>query len=241
MKKIVVLRWSICSGMGWSVSSGNDGQFAPELGGQFDRIFQLNPIKLEENNIINTILAINPKLNSKSYPIMLVKKIKEISSTDNTKLFIEVVSSGKFYEDFGLILKQRKVIEEDFDEFATRKKAKGITFSTFFSPNMAIAYKEEIKIFRSVFPSIFEVFKLIKLGKGQHNTLAILLQHLEATLVLHRACKIISQERPDIPIFTLHDSIITTVGNEKYVHDILANVLLDAIGIAPKLKVERWQ
>jgi hypothetical protein len=40
MKKIVVLRWSISSGMGWSVSSGNDGQFAPELGGQFDRIFQ---------------------------------------------------------------------------------------------------------------------------------------------------------------------------------------------------------
>jgi hypothetical protein len=27
--------------MGWSVSSGNDGQFAPELGGQFDRIFHL--------------------------------------------------------------------------------------------------------------------------------------------------------------------------------------------------------
>ena len=201
----------------------------------------LNPIKLEENNIINTILSINPKLNSKSYPIMLVKRIKEISSTDNTKLFIEVVSNGKFYEDFGLILKQRKVIEEDFDEGATRKKAKGITFSTFFSPNMAIAYKEEIKIFRSIFPSIFEVFKLIKLGKGKHNTLAILLQHLEATLVLHRACKIISQERPEIPIFTLHDSIITTVGNEKYVHDILASVLLDAIGIAPKLKVERWQ
>lgn len=201
----------------------------------------LNPIKLEENNIINTILSINPKLNLQSYPIMLVKRIKEISNTDNTKLFIEIVSNGKFYEDFGLILKQRKVIEENLDELATRKKAKGITFSTFFSPNMAIAYKEEIKIFRSIFPSIFEVFKLIKLGKGKHNTLAILLQYLEATLVLHRACKIISQERPEIPIFTLHDSIITTVGNEKFVHDILANVLLDAIGIAPKLKVERWK
>ena len=82
---------------------------------------------------------------------------------------------------------------------------------------------------------------MIKSTRGKHNTLAILLQHLEATLVLQRACKIISQEKPDIPIFTLHDSIITTVGNEKYVHDILANVLLDAIGIAPKLKVERWE
>lgn len=201
----------------------------------------LNPIKLKENNIINTILSINQKLNSQSYPIMLVKKIIEISNIDNTKLFIEIVSNGKFYEDFGLILKQKKVIDQNLDEVETRKRAKEITFSTFFSPNMAIAYKEEIKIFSSIFPSVFEVFKLIKLGKGKHNTLAVLLQHLEAKLVLHRACKIISQERPEIPIFTLHDSIITTVGNEKYVHDILENVLLNAIGIAPKLKVERWK
>jgi hypothetical protein len=201
----------------------------------------LNPIKLEENNIINMILSINPKLNTKLYPIMLVKKIIETSSTDNTKLFVETVSSGRFYEDFGLILKQSKVIDENLDEVTARKKAKGITFSALFSPNMAIAYREEIKIFRSIFPSIFEVFKLIKFGKGQHNTLAILLQQLEAKLVLHKACKIIFEGRPEIPIFTLHDSIITTVGNESYVKDVLTNVLTEAIGIAPKLKVERWE
>ena len=201
----------------------------------------LNPIKLEENNIINMILSINPNLHSQFYPIMLVKRIKEISNTDNVKLFIEIVSNGRFYEDFGLILKQSKIIEEDLDLSSTRKKAKQITFSSIFSPNTAIAYREEMRIFRNVFPNVFEVFKLIKLGKGQHNTLAILLQHMEATLVLHRACKIIFEERPDIPIFTLHDSIITTIGYENYVHNILKNVLTYAIGIAPKLKVERWE
>ena len=39
MKKLLVLGWSVCSGIRWSVSTGNDGQFAPEIGGQFDRIF----------------------------------------------------------------------------------------------------------------------------------------------------------------------------------------------------------
>ena len=201
----------------------------------------LNPIKLEENNIINMILSINPNLNSQFYPIMLVKRIKEISNKDNTKLFIEIVSNGRFYEDFGLMLKQNKVIEENLDLSSTRKKAKQITFSSFFSPNTAIAYREEVKIFRNVFPNVFEIFKYIKLGKGHHNTLAILLQQLEATLVLHRASKIISQERPEIPIFTLHDSIITTVGNENYVNEVLTNVLTEAVGIAPKLQVERWE
>ena len=201
----------------------------------------LNPIKLEENNIINIILSINPNLHPQFYPIMLVKRIKEISNTDNVKLFIEIVSNGRFYEDFGLILKQSKIIEEDLDLSSTRKKAKQITFSSIFSPNTAIAYREEMRIFRNVFPNVFEVFKLIKLGKGHHNTLAILLQHIEATLVLKIACKIISEERPDIPIFTLHDSIITTVGNENYVNEVLTNVLTEAIGIAPKIKVERWE
>lgn len=201
----------------------------------------LNPIKLEENNIINIILSINPNLHPQFYPIMLVKRIKEISNTDNVKLFIEIVSNGRFYEDFGLILKQSKIIEEDLDLSSTRKKAKQITFSSIFSPNTAIAYREEMRIFRNVFPNVFEVFKLIKLGKGHHNTLAILLQHIEATLVLKIACKIISEERPYIPIFTLHDSIITTVGNENYVNEVLTNVLTEAIGIAPKIKVERWE
>ena len=43
MKKLVVLGWSVCSGIRWSVSTGNDGQFAPEIGGQFDRIFHQVP------------------------------------------------------------------------------------------------------------------------------------------------------------------------------------------------------
>lgn len=204
-------------------------------------IVLLNPTKLEENNIIKIILSINPKLNTFLYPIMLVKRIKEISTTENTSLFIETVASGNFYEDFGLMLKKSKIINQNLDDASTRKKAKQITFSSFFSPNSLIGFKEEMKVFRNVFPNVYEIFKLIKIGKGHHNTLAILLQHLEATLVLHRAAKIISEERPEIPIFTLHDSIITTIGNENYVHDVLKNVLTNAIGIAPKLKVERWE
>jgi len=201
----------------------------------------LNIIKFQENKLIKTIQNINPKLKTNTYPIMLVKKIINGLNSETTKLFIELVASGRFYEEFGLILKKEHIIDLNLDEKETRKKTKTITFSTLFSPNTAIGYSEEIKIFKKLFPDVFEVFKMIKVGNGHHNTLSILLQTFEANLVLHKACKIISEERPDIPIYTLHDSIITTEGNESYVYNVLKAVLTEAIGIAPELKVERWE
>ncbi|MEC5158887.1 hypothetical protein RCH13_002822, partial [Chryseobacterium sp. MP_3.2] len=47
MKKLIVFtrknqpksRWSICSESWWSVYSGTGGQFAPKIGGQFERFF----------------------------------------------------------------------------------------------------------------------------------------------------------------------------------------------------------
>ena len=58
--------------------------------------------------------------------------------------------------------------------------------------------------------------------------------------MLQKACLIISEVRPDLPIFTLHDSIVTTKGDEAYVHEILNNVLLEEIGEKPTLKYEPW-
>lgn len=40
--------------------------------------------------------------------------------------------------------------------------------------------------------------------------LPILLQHLEADCVLDYTCKKIAKKYPDMPLFTIHDSIITT-------------------------------
>ncbi|MEC5157477.1 hypothetical protein RCH13_001380, partial [Chryseobacterium sp. MP_3.2] len=34
--------WSICSESWWSVYSGTGGQFAPKIGGQFERFFQVD-------------------------------------------------------------------------------------------------------------------------------------------------------------------------------------------------------
>ena len=134
------------------------------------------------------------------------------------------------------IVPERRVITDDTP---VRKQAKKIIFSSIFSPNKAIGYNQEMKIFKETFPDVYEIYRSIK--QNEHRTLACLLQNLEAKLVLHTACKIISEERPEIPLYTLHDSIITTKGNEEFVYQVLYDVLLNAIGIPPTLKYEKWE
>ena len=204
-------------------------------------IVLLNLEKLIQNNIIQLIQNINSKHNSESYSIMVVKKVEAASTTTSTKLYIDLVTSGNFYEEFGLMLKTNGILDDLLDKNLTRKKAKEATFSALFSPNNAIAYSEEVKIFQKAFPELYEVFKLIKSGRGHHNTLAILLQSFEANLILHKACKIITDKKSDVPILTLHDSIITTEGYENYIQSVMESVLTEAIGVPPILKIERWE
>jgi hypothetical protein len=82
------------------------------------------------------------------------------------------------------------------------------------------------------------MFALIK--KDDKTLLPCLLQRMESHLVLQKIAKRISRERPELPIFTIHDSVATTIGNEEYVRRVMEEELLAAIGFSPSLKVEPW-
>jgi hypothetical protein len=199
-----------------------------------------NSEKFAENNILLTIKHYNKSFTTQDtfnpLPYYVSKNVNNAKNSKNINNYIEIVKSGQLYEEFGKILLERRVITDDTP---VRKQAKTIIFSSIFSPNQAIAYNQEMKIFKEVFPDVYEIYRSIK--QNEHRTLACLLQNLEAKLVLHIACKIISEERPEIPLFTLHDSIITTEGNENYVYQVLYDVLLIAIGIPATLKFEKWK
>lgn len=191
-----------------------------------------------KNNMQDKI--INSNLTShNNYPIMLVNFIKEIEDKPDVIEFRKMVESGKFYEEFGRILIDEKIIEVDNNN-NLRKIAKDITFTTFFSSNKAVYYKESVQVFKAKFPNVYKIFSFIKKGRKKHNTLAVALQRLEAELVLSKTCKIINITRPNIPIWTLHDSIITTEENIEFVQLILFKVLKRQLGVAPQLKIEPW-
>jgi hypothetical protein len=50
----------------------------------------------------------------------------------------------------------------------------------------------------------------------------------------------ISNERPDMPIWTIHDSVVCPVGNETYVANVMKEEAQKAIGVKPKVNFEYW-
>jgi hypothetical protein len=200
-----------------------------------------NEEKFKENNILDIVKLYNKTYQSTGdiqnfQPYYVSKNVKNACKSENVNHYIDIVKSGQLYEEFGKVLLTKGVIT---NEIPVRKQAKTIIFSSIFSPNKSIAYNQSMVIFRDLFPDVYEIYRQIK--QNEHRTLACLLQNIEAKLVLHIACKIIAEKQPELPIFTLHDSIITTSGNEQYVFEVLYDVLLNAIGIPPSLKFERWE
>lgn len=72
------------------------------------------------------------------------------------------------------------------------------------------------------------------------RNLPIILQRIESHLILKVITKRIVRERPAIPMFTIHDSIVTTSGNEGYVQAIITQEMEKAVSFGPRLQVERW-
>lgn len=196
----------------------------------------LNYEKYEKNNILHLIQLYNPNLlSSTQNPIMLAKLIQKVENAENVIKFINSVKTGRFYEEFG------KLIGIDASIDNNRRIVKDATFSALFSPNEKAKHIKEVQLFKSTYPEVYEVFRTVKSAKGKHRALSCMLQRLEANLILHTICKNINQINPDIPMFTLHDSIITVPEYQDVIEQEMKQVLENAVGFAPELKVEKWE
>lgn len=84
------------------------------------------------------------------------------------------------------------------------------------------------KTFEVHFPSVYRLFTKIK--EVDYTYLSIILQRIESFLFLEVICKRINEQYPYIPLFTIHDCILTTKGNEYTVKAIIEEELLRWIG-----------
>lgn len=95
------------------------------------------------------------------------------------------------------------------------------------------------RYFKMNFLPIYELIELTK--KDDHTALSCLLQSIESEIILHRCCKRIWEEgNHQVPVFTIHDSIATTVEHVEYVKRIMEEELSRAIGVSPILSIEHW-
>jgi hypothetical protein len=146
-----------------------------------------------------------------------------------------LVRSGQFY-DYMKEMMRKDMKTSHID----RKAVKASVFQLLFTDNRFIGQKEaaEKRIFKKLFPEVYQLLSLIK-RKDKRNP-PILLQQIESHLVLKVITKRITREHPSAPLFTIHDSIVTTAGKERYVQEIITEEMEKAIGFGPRMRIEKW-
>lgn len=161
----------------------------------------------------------------------------------------QLVSSGHIYEEIRDIANDQITPGQVRIE---RDDAKILMFYLLFSGNRGQHDDPMINNLKRIFttelyPKVAELFRIIKRNysdcpmEDPHSRLSRMLQAIESTIILHKCCKRIWVEREHtIPIFTIHDSIVTTQEHYEYVRQVMHEELTRYIGMPPSLSIETW-
>lgn len=191
------------------------------------------------------IKKINPQIQEEinNNPLMLLN-IEELFDSEDFKLFSLLVSEDTDAKRADYVGKDiyTYMCEAQFERTGisqvSRAEMKVGMFEVLFSKNAYRPNSGAKKIFSELFPSVSQFF--IQLKKTNHALLPILLQSIEAHIILNLISKKIAKLHPKAPLFTIHDSITTTEAYSSIVREIMKNELTSIIGLSPKLKTELW-
>lgn len=145
-----------------------------------------------------------------SQPLFLNLVIKEESDNsinlEELVLFRKLTQEGLFYD---FILDNTKITE--------KKIAKEFTYKVFFGKNNDC---KADKMFKSLFPSIYNFIKFFKSKHNNYKFLAHRLQFLESNLIFNQIVLEIMNNYPEIKLITIHDSIVCSKKHKQKVEEI---------------------
>lgn len=198
-------------------------------------LFDINSWK--RGKVINLYKGYSEYIRDK-YIFNMLHLLDEIHASGEFEEYKNLVTDGTIYDFFQNIMvnKNPKI---------TRDEVKDLLIIALFSQN-EMPCSGMKTIFRSKFSNIYNFIKYIKSNKydqnvERHSVMAILLQRIESHIVLNQVAKRINREKPEIPIFTIHDCLVTTVNNEAYFDAVLKDECFKLIGEYPKTKTKHWQ
>ncbi|NQV03130.1 MAG: hypothetical protein HQ542_10815 [Bacteroidia bacterium] len=145
--------------------------------------------------------------------------------------YINIVCAGKFYNRFG-----KEISSHTGKQAPDKGKLKDMTFVALYSENYR--WTEGKKYIKKLFPEVFQVIQHIK--QEDYRLLSWMMQTIESNVMLDRVALRIDREHPDLPIFTIHDCIVTLIGMEEYVEKVIKKEMYKAIGLTPSVKHEPW-
>lgn len=214
----------------------------------------LQNIDINNSQIFFLLVLLN-KIKNRNYKDIETESsiILELSSVSlcrkEFQSFHDLVVSGTFYTVLGKQLMKEKGFEDYYIKMEhdyknkkvnhikidnPKKLMKPIAFEILFSKNNHCT--PEKKWFKEQFPTIYKVIEIIK--SKNHNTLALMLQKSEAEAILDITAKNIKDFNKDIPIYTIHDSILTTPNHSNEVKRIMIESIFDFTGLKPTISIE---
>jgi hypothetical protein len=116
-----------------------------------------------------------------------------------------------------------------------RDLSKNVIMEIFYSkPNSTI---REAKVFREIYCSIYKIFKCLN---DNDVKLWRLLQNVEAFVLLDHVAKTINKKYPEMPLFSIHDSLITTEQWEKKLKREMLREIKLLTSLIPNVEIEYW-
>lgn len=188
---------------------------------------------------LSTIILTNPSKVScmtENPAFALLLQTLKVSLNEDVKNYISLVVSGQLYE---YLMKEFELTRDE-----TKVQVLRILFARNRMPKDGINRKCRM-IFKKRFPTVYRIFNKVRgnaKGDKFHSfkRFAILLQRVEAYLMLDVILKRIYKELPGTVAITIHDSIMTGIltDNVNAVRKIMVEELTKFTGFRPQIKIE---
>ena len=150
--------------------------------------------------------------------------------------FRNLVQNGKLYEFICNHFFSKHLTKGGIDRFNTRAKTKQEFMHMMYHNPKAPHSKAKAVFadFEKLFPVEASVMNLMK--KRKYNDFPIILQKIEAQMLLHKVAKRVYDINPDIPLYTIHDSILTTKHHSSTLKSILEDEYKKFLGFIPQFE-----
>jgi hypothetical protein len=166
--------------------------------------------------------------NSQPYllSLLLTDKYAGIDLPEDVKHYIQLTSTGTFYE----------YMMNHLGTEAGKRRAFKIKFfaSLFFCQNHHAARTTAGKAFKNIFPNVYTLIHELK--ADDYRQLAITMQRREASVILGVIGKQLLKE--NMWFVTIHDSVVVTQDNVEAVKNIITEAFLAAVGVAPTIETD---
>ena len=202
---------------------------------------------LSDNILFDYSKVISPIINS--HTSMFLKNLESLDLTEVEALQKESVK-GTLYESlendyetyfFPDLIMEFGYYEEDgthkYDRPNFRNIIKGDLIAMIFAKNKQ--YKDMQEVFGKTYPTVLQFIRKAK--KKKFKRLSHFLFQIESHIMLELIAKGFNQQqRGRVPIFTIHDCIVTTEGNEHKLKEYMETTFNKIFKNPPSMKMKYW-